>query len=40
MNYNNMQYYVELLVGSERQPLTFLIDTGSSVSHLNYLPSE
>jgi hypothetical protein len=30
-NFNRMQYYVELEVGSNRQPLQFLIDTGSSV---------
>ena len=31
-NYFNVQYYGSLYMGSERQELTFIFDTGSSVS--------
>lgn len=34
-NYNHMQYFIELYVGSKKQKLTFLIDTGSSVRNYN-----
>jgi hypothetical protein len=31
-NFNRMQYFIEIPVGSEKQLMQFLIDTGSSVS--------
>ena len=30
-NFNDMQYFIDLYIGSRLQELTFLIDTGSSV---------
>lgn len=33
-NFNKMQYFIEIPVGSQNQPMQFLIDTGSSVSLL------
>jgi len=31
-NFNKMQYFIEIPVGSQSQPMQFLIDTGSSVT--------
>lgn len=37
-NFNKMQYFIEIPVGSQKQPMQFLIDTGSSVNrHLLFL---
>ena len=31
LNFNKMQYFIEISMGSKRQTMRFLIDTGSSV---------